>query len=293
MEENNKFDRLENESDNSYQTRLTVMKLVDGEDLDWADIKDLLLSEKHRDTIRKEGYGIQIASEYYEKLIAELQDEYYAKLKLVQRKTNEVVEDARLKELNNKINQLKKERQKIKDERNDINAQIRVVARVEHLVECMKDKIEQLNKTKPLLSTDKIVTTSDREGVVLLSDIHYGAETDNILDCYNPDICRKKLDYLYKKVVQYANENKLSTLYVLGLGDFISGLIHNTNRFDSRLLITEQVIEVAEVLAEFINNLSQDFFVKYAIVQGNHSRITAQKDDSREEENFTEFIRPF
>lgn len=64
---------------------------------------------------------------------------------------------------------------------------------------------------------------------------------------------------------------------MLGLGDFISGLIHNVNRFDSRLLITEQVVKISELIAEFINELSKHFYVKYAIINGNHSRIVAEK----------------
>lgn len=289
-----KFLRKENETLEEYQLRLSVMKLKDGEDIEWQDIKELLDSDEHRDTLRRKGKGLVMAYDIYEEKIAKLEDEYYYKLKKMKEKVDEDIEDKRLREINNKVNQLQKEKQKLKDERNHINAERRIVARVEHLIECTKDEIEELNETKPLLGdVDLVKTVSEEEGVVLLSDIHYGAETDNILDCYNPQICEKKLNYYCEKVIEYGELNNLSIVYMLGLGDFISGLIHNVNRFDSRLLITEQVVKISELIAEFINELSKHFYVKYAIINGNHSRIVAEKDNSREEENFTEFIRPF
>lgn len=289
-----KFLRKENETLEEYQLRLSVMKLKDGEDIEWQDIKELLDSDEHRDTLRRKGKGLVMAYDIYEEKMAKLEDEYYYKLKKMKEKVDEDIEDKRLREINNKVNQLQKEKQKLKDERNHINAERRIVARVEHLIECTKDEIEELNETKPLLGdVDLVKTVSEEEGVVLLSDIHYGAETDNILDCYNPQICEKKLNYYCEKVIEYGELNNLYTVYMLGLGDFISGLIHNVNRFDSRLLITEQVVKISELIAEFINELSKHFYVKYAIINGNHSRIVAEKDNSREEENFTEFIRPF
>ena len=75
-----KFERIEGETLEEYQTRLSILKLIDGEDLDWEDIKELLGSDKHRDTLRREGYGIVLASKVYEKKLAEMEDEYYYKL---------------------------------------------------------------------------------------------------------------------------------------------------------------------------------------------------------------------
>ena len=289
-----KFDKLEDETSEEYQVRLSNLKLIEGEDLDWEDIKELLSSEKHRDTLRREGYGIALASKVFENKINKIYEEHYKELKEVKKEVNKEISDKRIKEINNKVLQLEKEKIKLKDQRNDLNAIKRTIARTEHLMECMEDKIEELGKVKPLLGNVELIQqTSEREGVVVLTDIHYGADVDNILDCYNPKICEEKLNYFLVKIIQYAEENKITTLNVLGLGDFITGLIHNINRIDSRLLITEQVINISELIAEFINELSKRFYVRYALINGNHSRIVAEKDNSREEENFTEFIRPF
>ena len=167
-----KFLKREDETLEEYQLRLSVMKLKDGEDIEWQDIKELLDSDEHRDTLRRKGKGLVMAYDIYEEKIAKLEDEYYYKLKKMKEKVNEEVEDKRLKEINNKVNQLQKEKQKLKDERNHINAERRIVARVEHLIECTKDEIEELNKTKSLLgNVDLVNTVSEKEGVVLLSPL--------------------------------------------------------------------------------------------------------------------------
>ncbi len=290
----NQLKRFEGESVEEYQMRLSVMKLREGYDIDWQEIKELLHSDEHVDTLRRKGYGLAMAYDLYEDKINKMTEEYYLQIQQIKERTDVEIEDKRLRELQNKILQLRVEKEKLKNERNHCNAQMRVIARVEHLIECTKEDIEKLNDNKPLLGNVEITKEEgEREGVCLLSDIHYGAETDNILDCYNPQICKEKLNYYCSKVIQYGKEHNIKVLNVLGLGDYITGIIHNINRFDSRLLITEQVIGISELLAEFINELSKHFYIKYALVQGNHSRIVAEKNNSIYEENFTEFIRTF
>lgn len=289
-----KFQRLEGESIEEYQMRLSIMKLKEGYDIDWSEIKELLQSDEHPDTLRRKGKGLVMGYEIYENKMNKLAEEYYLQIQKIKDKVDAEIEDKRLVELQNKILQLKVEKEKLKNERNHLNAQVRIIARVEHLEECMANYIIELSNKKPLLGNVELTKEeTDKEGVCLLSDIHYGAETDNILDCYNPQICKEKLNYYCSKIIQYGKDQNIKILNVLGLGDYVTGLIHNVNRFDSRLLITEQIIGISELLAEFINELSKHFYIKYALVQGNHSRIVANKDNSIYEENFTEFIRTF
>ena len=64
---NNILKRREGETLEEYQIRLSLgllKKEIGYEELEWEDIKELLQSEKHRDTLRREGYGIRIYDEY-------------------------------------------------------------------------------------------------------------------------------------------------------------------------------------------------------------------------------------
>ena len=288
---NSKFDMLENESIEEYQTRLSILKLIDGEDLDWEDIKELLGSDKHRDTLRREGYGIVLASKVYEKKLAEMEDEYYYKLKRVKEKVDEEIEDKRIKEINNKVLQLEKEKIKLKDQRNDLNAIKRTIARTEHLIECMEDKIDELGKIKPLLGKEVIKPINNTVGIAMISDIHLGVGVDNELSQYNPEICKEKMSYYIDEVIRYGEYNNISELYVIGLGDYVTGIIRSTNRLEARLNVVQQVMTVSELLSEAIGRLSEHFICKVGLVQGNHDEIRlGDKDNTLIEESFTFFI---
>lgn len=86
---------------------------------------------------------------------------------------------------------MKRKKIKLKDQRNDLNATKRTIARVEHLVECMEDKIEELSKAKPLLEKEIIKPINNTIGIAMISDIHLGVGVDNELSQYNPEVCKK------------------------------------------------------------------------------------------------------
>lgn len=297
--ENERFTRLEGETDKAYQTRLSQLKLINKEDLDWEDIKELLQSDKHRDTLRREGYGIEIATEYYEELIQgykeemeNMQIEYKAKLKHFKEQLDKELEDKRLKEMENKVLQLEKEKIKLKDQRNDLNAIKRDIARTEHIVECVKEEIINLNKSCPLVSQNFINDEeTERDSIILLSDMHIGASCDNILDQYNPQIAKEKLEYYIDECVNRIVKDKINKTYFLVAGDLISGVIHTTTRLANRINVSEQVIFASEIIAEAINKISQHSRVIVGILTGNHDRVIINKEQHIEDENFVSFIR--
>ena len=290
-----RFERVEGETLEEYQMRLSVLKLVDGMDIDWTEIRDLLvgagMESKHPDNIRKEGYAWVKASKLLEKKLAEMEDEYYYKLKRVKEKVDEEIEDKRIKEINNKVLQLEKEKIKLKDQRNDLNAIKRTIARTEHLIECMEDKIDELGKIKPLLGKEVIKPINNTVGIAMISDIHLGVGVDNELSQYNPEICKEKMNYYINEVIKYGEFNNISELYVIGLGDYVTGIIRSTNRLEARLNVVQQVMTVSELLSEAIGRLSEHFICKVGLVQGNHDEIRlGDKDNTLIEESFTFFI---
>jgi hypothetical protein len=272
--------RRENETIEEYQIRLSLgllNKEVGYEDVEWEDIKELLQSEKHRDTLRREGYGIRIYDEYMKTKLPEMiaQEEY------------EKILTEQLK--------IKKEKVKLRDERNLINTQIRNLARQESLSDILEEKMKELNMQPRMINDEyKSRVTSNRDMVCLISDIHYGIKTTNALSPYDSDICKQKMNYLINKTIAFSLENDVDKLYLMILGDEISGLIHNTTRLEQREDVISQVIEVSELLYESIVKLANNLpFVVVGLAQGNHSRVMADKKDSLEQENFTRLIKEF
>lgn len=96
------------------------------------------------------------------------------------------------------------------------------------------------------------------------------------------------MNHYINEVIRYGEFNNISELYILGLGDYVTGIIRNTNRLESRLNIVQQVLVVSELLSEAIGRLSEHFICKVGLVQGNHDEIRlGDKDNTLIEESFT------
>lgn len=290
-----KFQRLEGESIEEYQMRLSIMKLKEGYDIDWSEIKELLQSDEHPDTLRRKGKGLVMGYEIYENKMNKLAEEYYLQIQKIKDKVDAEIEDKRLVELQNKILQLKVEKEKLKNERNHVNAQVRVIARVDHLIECVKEEIKELNNIKPLITDEVVINENERDAIILISDVHIGVGADNILDVYNPEICRLKMNYYIDSCIERIKKENPKVIHFLCGGDLISGIIHTTTRFDNRLDVAEQVSFASELISESIAKVRREckLPIKVAILSGNHDRIVADKNQHLEEENFVKFISEF
>lgn len=184
--------------------------------------------------------------------------------------------------LDDKILELKKERIKLSDERLQNNAWIRRLAREDNIKEIALETAQIMNSKKILNPLARIYETEEfeNEAILNLCDWHYGIEIDNAFNKYNPDICKKRVSKLRDKVVQYCTANKVWNLNVTNLADLIAGRIHLQLRLQSRLDVITQIMEVSEILAEFLNDLSHYFHIDYYSCIDNHSRIEPSKSDS-------------
>ena len=256
---------------------LCLQKLNKEIDLDWMEIVELLNLDCSADHLRKTAYGMKETYDYFNS------------------KTKEMIAQEEYEKLMEKELKIKKEKVKLNDLKAQLNKQIRELARKENLGEILEKKLEELNMQPRIINDEyKQRVTSNRDMVCLISDIHYGIKTTNALSPYDSDICKQKMNYLVDKTIKFSLENDIDKLYVLILGDEISGLIHNTTRLEQREDVISQVIEVSELLYETIVKLANSLpFVVVGLAQGNHSRVMADKKDSLEQENFTRLIREF
>lgn len=195
--------------------------------------------------------------------------------------------------IDDKILELKKERMKLSDERTQANAIIRRIAREETIKEIAEKYCATLDKIYKLPTfNDKVFRENlYKEGILLLSDWHYGIDVDNIFNKYSPEICKKRVNYLERKVSQILHDEEISTLNIINLGDMIAGRIHLTIRLNSRIDVITQTMEVAELLAQFITNItSQGVNINYYSTSDNHSRLEPNLKDSLELESLSRII---
>ena len=87
---------------------------------------------------------------------------------------------------------------------------------------------------------------------------------------------------LLSQVVESCKERQLKHLNVMGLGDFIDGLLRISQLNSLQLGVVDSVIEFSEFMSEWLNELSKYVLVDYYQVNGNHDEIrvlTGKKGD--------------
>lgn len=91
------------------------------------------------------------------------------------------------------IHEVKKERQKLSDERVELNRQIRQEARKESYLDMVRRII--CEETEPLnISVHYTLFNSDTDLLVHLTDIHTGIEIDNWHNKFNADILKQRIE---------------------------------------------------------------------------------------------------
>lgn len=255
--------RLPEESELEYKLRIGNKVRLEN-DLTWYEVADIINSE----------LGYNTTAEAYRKQIGRAN----AALRLDT--SNDISMDEKLYEL-------RKERMKLSDQITQNNALIRRLSREETIIDIAKEAVEKISRVKmlpkyvPALDGD-----SSKAGILLISDWHYGIEINGPWNYYNIQIAKERIAKLRDEVIS-RGKGVIDELYVLNLGDMIAGNIHLPIRLNSRKDVISQTIEVSELIAEFLNDLSQYFTIKYSSVVDNHSRIDPNKKDALQLESLT------
>jgi hypothetical protein len=200
--------------------------------------------------------------------------------------TRDISFENKLEEIDLKTVELKKEKIRLQDTKTKFNQIIRENARKEELFNLIENAVLEVSSSKPLVSVSPITRKTNKTGVLQLSDWHYSIIANNFLNTYNTEIFNRRINGVIKRAIEYGCLYDIEELYVLLQGDFISSGIHNILRIQNQEDIITQIIKTSEVLAEILNELSSCFKLKVSLVTDNHSRVTPDKKDSLEEENY-------
>ena len=268
--------RKPNESALAYHKRIVYGKLVDKTlgDVDYTELSELAYGQSYSsDVARRMFYGSKRT------------------LELISAEEASKIDDVNiLSELDEKMIELRKERQKFYDQRNAFNKIVRERSRQEELNEIIVDAIH--NGELPRLNYERnIVESSSNDLLVSLNDLHYGAVHSNYWNEYNSDIAKDMMANYLDRIINIADTHNSENCIVWENGDAISGAIHRSIQITNKENVIEQVMGASELIAEFIAELSKHFrTVKFVSVSGNHSRIDPNKDNALVDERLDDLI---
>lgn len=268
--------RKPNETDFEYHKRIIYGKRV-----------DKTLSAMDYSELSKFAYGRTLSFDVARRMFQGSEET----LLMLDREREENIESKKLlSELDEKMIELRKERQKFFDQRNAFNKIVRDRSRQEELNEIIVNAIH--DGDLPQLNYERsFVESSGNDLLVSLNDLHYGAVHSNYWDEYNSDIARDMISYYIDKIIEIAETHHGENCIIWENGDAISGSIHRSIQITNKENVIEQVMGASELIAEFIAELSKHFrTVKFVSVSGNHSRVEANKDNALVEERLDDLI---
>ena len=192
---------------------------------------------------------------------------------------DEYVKDVRKLEL-----ELDRAKQKYRDERNELNRINRKMARFEENANLIKEALAGSNAAQYNINiSDSFIRQHKDSGtslIIELSDLHIGEFFDSPFGTYNSDIAKDRLTQFAKTVAYYQQFYNAQEACVIMCGDLISGNVHPTISMTNRENVVEQVKTCSELIAYFLAQISPFFdTIRVNDVPGNHSRITANKDN--------------
>lgn len=270
------IDRLQDESLIDYHKRLIYGKLVDKtlSDLDYSELAEIVYGQAYSsDVARRMLYGSRRT------------------LELMDSERVDRIEDRDiLSEIDTKMIELRKERQKFYDQRNAFNKVVRDRSRQEELNEIIVNAIHG-GDLPQLDYQHNIIPSTDNDLLVSLNDLHYGATHSNYWGTYNSDVARSMMRKYLDRIIEIANIHNSENCICWENGDVISGSIHRSIQVTNKENVIEQVIGASELISEFIAELSKHFkTVKFVSVAGNHSRIDPNKDTAIVEERLDDLV---
>lgn len=261
------LERLKDENEERFLWRIGQAKDNGTLDLSWAEIADVMNKEFREDISE---YRCEAA---YRKPYQQTKRFFEAGV-FENFSTSDYIT-----ELQEQKQEIRKEKQKLSDERAALNNRLRQNARVEENLSYLEKLIKDSGKTTfPEFHNE--VNISNNDLFIALSDFHLGADSDNYFGKYNSYIAAKRLNEYYNKIVDIQKIHNSENAYVCLLGDIINGEIRHTVQLQNRENLIEQIQRASELISAFVYNLSKSFKNVYVnSVAGNHSRTSMNKDE--------------
>lgn len=275
------YKRYENESDDELIYRICSEKAQIGT---WNDVCDIL-NELTGNDFNESAYRKKYQS--FQRILDANQDKFGEP-------------SAQLEQIKEEKRNIIKERNKLQTEKLEYNKWLRENARDELITEKIVNAINNMDKIE---IPENIGIQFNEKGYVLtIADLHYGKEfTINglfgeILNEYSPEICERRLWELSNKVINIIKRENIPYLHIYNLADNIDGILRVSQLMKLRYGVVDATIKVAELLSNWLNEISKYTNVKYYMCKdGNHDqlRMLDQPKGTFSEDNMNKIVFSF
>jgi predicted phosphodiesterase len=189
-----------------------------------------------------------------------------------------------------KLIRLQDENSKLKQEAQEGKRSSSLFKDISEVIESVKP-FDYIPKYKEPNKNSKI----KESGVLILSDSHADqiikAERTQGLEEFNFHVACKRAERIVDTTISHLTENmtnySFKTLYILALGDFVSGAIHGAKEHSEWKNDIKNALATGELFAQMVLELSEKFEnIVMVCLSGNHPRKSIKKDYRGSQDNF-------
>lgn len=244
---------MDNETDEELIYRICSAKDEIGS---WQDVSNILNS--------------LLNTEYTE---SKFRKQFQSFQKMLEANQSRILEDDNyLKELELKMEQIRKERIKLQTANVERNRVDRNISRQEMYYEF----VGKLCNTLPLPEFYPVFISRDidKQYLVTIADVHYGAKFVSENNEYSPEIARERFENLTGELIDFVKNSAINTIHIASLGDLIQGLLRVSDLKLNDTSVVKATVEISRIIAMLLNELSAYVNIEYYHVpSANHSQI--------------------
>jgi len=176
------------------------------------------------------------------------------------------------------IGEVERLKQELADTRKLLRDNARADSQTRLVIDALKEVVPARREVPPAKALKLGRLAVKTSGILDIGDVHYGElvtsrSTGGVAE-YSPEIAKARFDYTVKEAIRLGKEHKISSIWVIGGGDMISGDIHDDLSRSNEVMPIEQTLECAEMMYGGLEKLCQAFpEVNFVGVSGNHPRM--------------------
>jgi hypothetical protein len=246
--------RLDNETDEELIYRICSAKDEIGL---WQDVANILNN--------------LLNTEYTE---SKFRKQYQSFQKMLEANQSRILDDDNyLKELELKMEQIRKERIKLQTANIERSRVDRNVSRQEMYYEFVGSICSTLPlpNFKPLPA---LLEENEIQYLATVADVHYGAKFVSENNEYSPEVAKERFERLTGDLIDFVKRKRLHTIHIASLGDLIQGILRVSDLKINDTSVVRATVEISRIMALMLNELSSYVNIEYYHVpSANHTQI--------------------
>lgn len=247
------YKRFENESDEELIYRICQEKEQIGT---WQDVADII----------NELTGFDFGESTYRKKFQSFQK------MLTANQSKFTNSNEQLKELDKKIEKLRKERIKLQT----ANIERGRIDRNESRQEMYYEYVGRICTSLSLPEFQPLYNESenDVEYVLTLADIHYGANFKSENNQYSTEIAKLRFELLAGYIIDFVQKHHIKRIIIVSLGDMLQGILRINDLKINDSTVVKATVEISRLIALFLRELSIYTNIEYYHTpSANHTQI--------------------